>query len=187
MADEVMYGTKTVSLKDPFAREQIEALAAQKGAEPPAPVENGKPSVWSKIHGIFSRRHGDAKSLYQRLLARVEVEGKELSDKELNQLADAMQSAKITEADLEKDREIIARWKRAKAAAERLPAEIKKREDAEKKIDEINRAVAKLFDEAKPWADTFNQASHNVRSLEADASQIQVLDQRVTEMLGGAM
>ena len=84
-------------------------------AAPPAP-----PSVWDKISGIFAKKKVDARLRYSQLLRKAEVDGKPLSEREINDLAAAMEASGITVETAEGHRQLIQDHKRWKLQADKL-------------------------------------------------------------------
>jgi len=109
-----------------------EALQAAVGAAPIPEPPPEKPGIWDRMAGIFTRRKADAKARYLELLRKAEVDRRELSGKEIESLADAMDKAGITEADAGEHRRLIAKYQSAKATAAGL--------------DKANRAMRAALD-----------------------------------------
>jgi len=135
-----------------------EVLAEAVGTPAPIPPAE-KPGVWQRLASVFTRKKADARAEYLKLLRRVEIDGKQLSDNEVVRLSDAMDKAGIGEDDAAEHRRLIGKFLAAKEGAAKLPA-------AQKTLAKVQESITAMEDEAT----AFRQRWANLETVRQQAS-----------------
>ena len=173
--------------RDPFEAQNA-AARAYHAANPPetaAPAAPTKPTVWSKISGIFAKQKEEARAKYLRLLKKCEVDGRELSEKEIQELAAAMKEAVIDEDQAAEHREMLRRHAAATAAAKKLPAATTAMQEAARAIEDHDKKVQAMAVERNALAAANEDAATNYRFAQLAAAPLPGLDEARATLFGG--
>lgn len=142
------------------------------------------PTTWDRLRGWFGREREAAKSVYLRLLRKSEIDGRELSDKEIDQLGRAMKEAGITEVQADEHRTLIRDYTKAAKAKADVPMVETQIAALTDQIDALDRQFQEINRKAAPLHTERQELRNSHSSLQFAASPLDDLTARMKELFG---